>query len=285
MCQGGNVFFFAVSWCLVLVPGRRRTMLRELQSRRSHQSRRATDHGRRGSSPRCMLPPRMWTFARRVGRMGGAGPGQRAAGRSPVLLAIRTFRSDVLPQLSSAHGACFLRRGQPAHLRHLGGGAGGAACAWSAAFFGGRRTRCLVWTRPPGHHAGADSLAAGFSLNNAAHRCPVLRDGCTRGRAGCGLPPRQRQWASFYDRADVLTVGANGDPRHRIPVLPGLCRSAAPATGWAPTSTCRWRRAQALRSGARPGHRPAGIAAYRADARWWWRCWNTFEGDPISGLA
>ena len=144
----------------------------------------------------------------------------------PLTWPARTTRSDVVPDaIDGALGYYSLDAGVPitagtweaarasanvalsaaAHLMDIGTGASFALC------------------RPPGHHAGVDTMAGYCYLNNAAIATQYLRDQGARRVAVLDVDYHHGNGTQsiFYHRSDVLTLSLHADPRVDYPFFLG----------------------------------------------------------------
>jgi acetoin utilization deacetylase AcuC-like enzyme len=77
--------------------------------------------------------------------------------------------------------------------------------------------------RPPGHHAGRDSMAGYCYLNNAAIAAQAFVDGGARRVAVLDIDYHHGNGTQgiFYERADVLVASIHGDPLDEYPYFVG----------------------------------------------------------------
>jgi acetoin utilization deacetylase AcuC-like enzyme len=149
--------------------------------------------------------------------------------------AIRGMRCDAEPQdfsarlgLYSADAATMLGAGTWTAAKT------GADCAVNAAHalrLGERST--FVLTRPAGHFAGADYLAGGCYLNNAALAAQHLLDDGLQRVAVLDLDYHHGSGTQsiFYDRADVLCISLHADPRSTYPFFTGFADETGAGAG------------------------------------------------------
>ncbi len=94
--------------------------------------------------------------------------------------------------------------------------------AWAAVADGGERAAYTL-TRPPGHHAAADSFAGYCYLNNAAIAAQAWTDrGARVAIVDVDYHHGNGTQQIFYDRDDVLFVSLHADPCFEYPFLLGF---------------------------------------------------------------
>jgi len=101
-------------------------------------------------------------------------------------------------------------------------GATGAVLAARCAVDDGARS-AFALTRPPGHHAGTDSLGGYCYVNFAAVAAQAFRDAGAARVAVLDVDYHHGNGTQqiFYERADVLTVSIHADPRVTFPFFLG----------------------------------------------------------------
>ena len=236
--------------------------------------------------------------------------GALAAVHTPAYLA---FLQSAWDEWEAAHGTCDalpinwptrgLRDVEPAHIDGKLGyysfdaGTPITAGTWQAARSAvdvaltarervARRERAVfALCRPPGHHAGADSLGGYCFLNNAAITAQAtLEEGASRvAILDIDYHHGNGTQSIFYGRDDVLFVSLHGDPSTEFPFFLGYADEKGTGAGeganrnyplpWG-TAFAQWH--EALNDGC------AHIARYAPDVLVVSLGVDTFEGDPIS---
>ncbi len=106
--------------------------------------------------------------------------------------------------------------------------------AW-AAVADGRERAAYACTRPPGHHAAADSFAGYCYLNNAAIAAQTWTDrGARVAIIDVDYHHGNGTQQIFYDRDDVLFVSLHADPAFEYPFFLGF----AGERGWGAGEDC-----------------------------------------------
>lgn len=144
----------------------------------------------------------------------------------PDVWPTRGMRQDRIPTNFSAEvGYYAFDSGSPITAGTWAAAWAGARCAVAAAEVVGRgaAASALALTRPPGHHAGADSYGGYCFINNAALAAEHLRD---LGHARVAILDIDYHHgngtqAIFAQRSDVLTLSIHGDPNTEYPFFLG----------------------------------------------------------------
>ena len=208
----------------------------------------------------------------------------------PSVWPTRTFRTDIEPDNFAAKvGLYSYDAGTPFTRGTWGAARKGAECALSAAqaVLAGDRA-AFALSRPPGHHAGADSFGGYCFLNNAALAAQHLRNAGMHKVAVLDVDYHHGNGtqAIFYDRPDVYFASIHGDPRTEYPFYLGHADETGTGAGLGAnlnlplprgTDYATW--AQALETAL------AGIAKFGADVLVVSLGMDTYEGDPISGFT
>lgn len=208
----------------------------------------------------------------------------------PSVWPVRGLRADVEPDNFAARlGLYSFDAGTPLTAGSWAAARAGARCAVQAAraVAAGRERVAFALTRPPGHHAGADTFGGYCFLNNAALAAQALREAGHARVAVLDVDYHHGNGTQglFYERADVFFVSIHGDPRTEYPFYLGHADERGAGAGEGcnlnlplPRGTAfgPWRAAlgQALEA----------IAARGASALVVSLGVDTFEGDPISGF-
>ncbi|UGQ46268.1 histone deacetylase family protein [Massilia endophytica] len=214
------------------------------------------------------------------------------AGRAPVAAGwpIRGKRADIEPQdfnarlgLYSADASTELSSGMWTAARM------GADCAVNAAHalrLGERST--FVLTRPAGHFAGADYLAGGCYLNNAALAAQHLLDDGLQRVAVLDLDYHHGSGTQsiFYERPDVFCISLHADPRAAYPHFSGHADETGAGAGLGYNANLP------LSPGAAPAEWFAALetacvrlSMYRPEALVVALGANTFAGEPHKGFG
>ncbi len=216
-------------------------------------------------------------------------PANEALDVLPSIWPVRGFRHDVVPANFAARVGLFsFDAGTPLTRGTWDAARTGAACAIDAARAlatpGGPRAS-MALTRPPGHHAHAETFGGYCFLNNAALAAQALRE---QGMARVAVLDVDYHHGNgtqsiFYERADVFTASIHGDPTTEYPFFLGHADERGSGAGLgtnlnlplpAGTGFAAWE--QALRTSL------DAIGRFDAQALVVALGVDTFEGDPIS---
>jgi acetoin utilization deacetylase AcuC-like enzyme len=218
-------------------------------------------------------------------------PGNVERDALPSVWPGRGLRQDIVPRNFAARlGQHAFDAGTPLMAGTWRAARSGAACsvAGARALRPEDRDGVFVLTRPPGHHAGADTFGGYCFLNNAALAGQALREaGFERvGILDVDYHHGNGTQSLFYERSDVFTVSIHGDPATEYPFFLGFAdeRGSGPGHGCnlnlpLPRGTGFQAWSGALRTGLE------ALREFDAQALVVPLGVDTFAGDPISGFT